>query len=231
MAESKLWYFEQFDIFDELNEEQLEQLGALAHLHQCYRKEIIYFEDTHSDTIYLCKEGRVKITKVDPSGKETTLYIVQPGQIFGELALVDEDRRTHRAEALDSEVLICSFLRASLQEFLAQCPQLTRKVYKSIGERMHKVEQKLADMVFKGSEERIIRFLIEIGSENMKPGVDEAYIRPFFTHEELAYLTATSRQTVTSLLNKLKDQELLSYHYKKMYIKDFSRLKGLVDSE
>jgi CRP-like cAMP-binding protein len=228
MAESKLWYFEQFDIFAELNEDQKKELGELAHLHQCYRKEIIFFEDTHSDTIYLCKEGRVKITKVDPSGKETTLYIVEPGQIFGELALVDEDKRAHRAEALDSEVLICSFHRDKLEEFLARCPQLTRKVYKSMGERMRKIEQKLADMVFRGSEERIIQFLVDIGSENMKPGVDEAYIRPFFTHEELAYLTATSRQTVTSTLNDLKERDLLSYRYNKMYIKDFSRLKSLI---
>jgi CRP-like cAMP-binding protein len=230
MAESKLWYFEHFDLFDELGKEESKALGELAHMHTCYRNEIIYFEDTHSDSIYLCKEGRVKITKADPSGKETTLYIVQPGQIFGELALMDEERRAHRAEALDSEVLICSFRRNQFEEFLNTHPNLTRRVYKSMGERMRKVEQKLADLVFRGSNERIIQFLVDIGSENLKAGVDEAYIRPFFTHEEIAYLTATSRQTVTALLNSLKEQDILSYKYNKMYIKDFSGLKAQLDN-
>lgn len=229
MTQSKFWYFEHLDFFEELSEEEVKQLGDMAHLHKCYRKEIIYFEDTHSDSVYFCKEGRVKISKADPSGKETTLYIVGPGQIFGELALVEEDRRTHRAEALDSEVMICSIDRKSFEKFLDQFPKLSRKVYKSMGERMRKVEQKLAAMVFRGSEERILQFLVDIGEENKKSGVDEAYIRPFFTHEELAYLTATSRQTVTSLLNKLKDQDILSYRYNKMYIKDFSGLKKLLE--
>lgn len=223
---SKLWYLEHFDLLEELPEEAMKELNEMTIMHQCFKKEVIYFEDTYPDTIYFCKEGRVKISRTDESGRETTLYIVQPGQIFGEQALVGEDKRSHRAEALDDSVMICSIPRKEFEAFLDRHPDLSRKVYKSMGDRMRTVEQKLADIIFRGSEERIINFLYKMGSENQKPGgIDEAYIRPFFTHEEIAYLTATSRQTVTSVLNKLKSNDVLTYNYNKMYIKQLSWLK------
>ena len=224
---SKLWYLVNFDFLSELPKEALEELNDITIMHQCYKREVIYFEDTYPDTVYFCKEGRVKITRSDDSGRETTLYVVQPGQIFGEQALVDEGKRTHRAEALDNEVLICSIPRKEFEQFINRYPDASRKVYKSIGDRMKLVEQKLADIIFRGSEERIINFLYKMGEENKKPGgVDEAYIRPFFTHEEIAYLTATSRQTVTTVLNDLKSKDVLTYNYNKMYIKQLSWLKN-----
>jgi len=229
---SKLWYLEHLDLFTELPEQALNELNSITVMHQCFKKEVIYFEETYPDTIFFCKEGRIKISRTDESGRETTLYIVQPGQIFGEQALVGEDKRTHRAEALDRNVMICSIPRAEFEAFLQRYPELSRKVYKSIGERMRTVEQKLADIIFRGSEERIINFLYTMGKENQKPGgVDEAYIRPFFTHEEIAYLTATSRQTVTSVLNKLKSEDVLTYNYNKMYIKQLSWLEDRTSLE
>lgn len=223
--DNKLWHLENLDIFSELPQEALKELREITVMQNCSKKEIIYFENTKSDTVYLLKKGRVKISRTSPDGKVTTLYIVTPGQLFGEFALVDPEKRTHRAEALDKEVLICSTPRHKFEAFLDRHPQISRKVYKTLGERMKLVEQKLADMVFRGSEERVLHFLVEIGEDNKKQGVDEAYIRPFFTHEEIAYLTATSRQTVTTILNDLKNEEILSYKYNKMYIKQFSVLK------
>lgn len=225
-TKDKIWYLENFDLFRELPKQAMKELMDITIMQSCIKKEVIYFENSQSDNVYMCKEGRVKISRTSPEGKETTLYIVQPGQIFGELALVDPGQRSHRAEALDNNVLICLTARKRFEGFLEEYPEVSRKVYKSLGERMRTVEQKLVDMVFRGSEERILNFLVKIGEENKKIAVDEAYIKPFFTHEEIAYLTATSRQTVTTILNDLKKEDILSYKYNKMYIKDFTALKN-----
>lgn len=225
----KVWYLENFSLFEELPQEALKELKGITVMQECNKRDVIYLEESESDIVYLCKEGRVKISRTSPEGKETTLYIVGPGQIFGEMALVGETQRSHRAEALDRTVLICSTPRHKFEAFLDRYPQVSRKVNKTIGERMRTIEKRFADMVFKGSEERVIGFLAEIGEQNKKAGVDEAYIRPFFTHEELAYLTATSRQTVTTILNELRDKEILTYKFNKMYIKDFSGLKKLAE--
>ena len=227
---SKLWYLEKLSLLEEMPLDLLKSMDTSSTLHKTYKREPIYVQNSASDTIFFCKKGRVKISRTSEDGKETTLYIVQPGEIFGELALVDSGRRTHRAEALDDEVIVCSFSKKRFEDILGTNAELSRKVYMRIGDRMRTIEQKLADLVFKGSEERIIKFLLDVGADKLRKSIDEAYIRPFFTHEEIAHLTATSRQTVTTTLNDLKKEGLITFSRNKMYIKQYSQLQKRLDS-
>lgn len=223
-AVNKLWLFEKFDFYKEIPLEVRERLDDESVLHTCYKKETVYLQGADSDYIYFCKQGRVKISKTTADGKETTLYIIQPGEIFGELALIDTNVRSQRAEAIDNDVIVCSFNKQKFMSILDESPELSRRVYKKIGERLQTVEKKLSDLVFMTSEDRIINFLKEVGEPYLKPSVDESYIKPFFTHEEIAHLTATSRQTVTTVLNDLKKKEIISFSRNKMYIRQFSKL-------
>lgn len=225
---TKLWYFEQFDMLKEVPMEVIDKMDAGSAINKTFKKEPIYLQDAPSNSIYFLKKGRIKISKTSPDGKETTLFVVKPGEIFGELALVDSGNRTHRAEALDEEVIVCVFTKDRFIQILDQHPELSRQVYKKIGERLKIIEKKLSDLVFMTSEQRIILFLIEMGEPVLKSSVDEAYIKPFFTHEEIAHLTATSRQTVTTVLNELKKDGIISFSRNKMYIKEFSKLKNLL---
>lgn len=222
---SKLWYFENINLLKELPQELLKRLDEESFLHSCYKKEPVYLQGSESEQIYFCKQGRVKISKIAADGKETTLYIVNAGEIFGELALVDETSRSQKAEALDNDVIVCSFYKKNFLTILDESPVLARKVYRQIGERLQTVEKKLSELVFLTSEDRVINFLREIGEPYLVKSIDEAFIKPFFTHEEIAHLTATSRQTVTTVLNDLKKEGILSFSRNKMYIRQFSQLK------
>jgi|AntRauTorckE6833_2_1112554.scaffolds.fasta_scaffold49484_2 CRP-like cAMP-binding protein len=222
---TKLWFFEQFDLLREMPEKIMDLLGEHSVLRASSKREPIYLQNEASNAIYFCKKGRIKISKTSSDGKETTLYVVQPGEIFGELSLIDDGFRTHRAEALDNDVMICSFDKQRFQQILDDHPELNRQIYKRIGIRLRKIEQKLSDLIFMTAEDRIINFLAEIGERHLKPSVDEAYIKPFFTHEEIAHLTATSRQTVTTVLNELKQEGLIKFSRNKMYIVHYSKLK------
>lgn len=222
---SKLWYFEQFDLLSEVPEEIMQRIDDESSIHRTYKREPVYLENSDSSTIYFCKKGRVKISRTSPDGKETTLYIVQPGEIFGELSLVDDGKRTHSAEALDEEVIVCKFTTQKFQKILEENAELSREVYKRIGLRLRKIENKLSNLVFMTSEDRIITFLLEMGEPHLKKSVDEAYIKPFFTHEEISHLTATSRQTVTTVLNDLKKDGLIKFGRNKMYLRYYSKLK------
>ncbi|TNE74683.1 Crp/Fnr family transcriptional regulator [bacterium] len=221
----KIWHFEQFDLLKEIPRDLLLQFDDDSALHNSYKKEAIYLQGSPSDYIYFLKKGRVKITKGTEDGKETTLYVVNPGEIFGELSLVDAGERTHQAEALDEEVMVCSFEKKKFLDIINNHPQLARQVYKRIGERLQLIEKKLSDLIFMSSEDRILSFLLEVGEPHLRAEVDEAFIKPFFTHEEIAHLTATSRQTVTTVLNELKKEGIITFGRNKMYIREYSALK------
>lgn len=220
---SNLWFLEKFDLIKELPYEVRLELDRCGVLHQNLKKEVVYFEEDISDTVFFLKKGRIKVSRLTPDGKETALYLVRAGEIFGEMALMGEDRRTHRAEALD-EIMLCSFKKDDFHRLLLKYPELSRRVMKKIGERQQIIEQRLADLVFRGADERIVRFLLEYARPHLRPEIDEAFVRPFFTHEEIAHLTATSRQTVNTVLNELREIGLLQFDRQKLYVKQFGAL-------
>lgn len=222
-----IWYLEKFDLIKELPYEVRLELDRCGVFHQNFKKEIVYFEQDLSDTVFFLKKGRVKVSRLSPDGKETTLYLVQPGEIFGEMAIMGDERRTHRAEALD-EIMLCSFKRDDFHRLLLKYPELSRRVFRKIGERQQVIEQRLADLVFRSSDDRIIHFLLDYARPHLVKEVDEAFVRPFFTHEEIAHLTATSRQTVTTLLNSLRDGGLIQFDKNKLYVKKFSGLERFI---
>lgn len=219
-----LWLLEKFDLIKELPYDVRLELDRCGVLHRNLKHEVIYFEEDLSKTVFFLKRGRIKVSKRSPDGKETTLYLVQAGEIFGEMALLDDGKRTHRAEALD-EVMLCSFNKKDFHQLLLKYPELSRRVYKKIGERQQIIEQKLADLVFRSAEDRITGFIADYARPHLKPEFDEAFVRPFFTHAEIAHLTATSRQTVNGVLNDLRDREVIQYDRHKLYVKVFSGLK------
>jgi CRP-like cAMP-binding protein len=86
------------------------------------------------------------------------------------------------------------------------------------------MEQRLESLVFKDSRSRIIEFLIDLVEKRGERVGYEHVVRKFITHQEIANLTATSRQTVTTVLNELRDKELLTFNRKRLLVRDFEKL-------
>lgn len=95
MAEkSKLWYLENFNLFSGLNKESMMELNKISSMMEIKKEEPIYFASEPSRSIYFLKTGRVKIAKYFSDGSEKILTIIDPGEIFGEMAYLDEGQRT-----------------------------------------------------------------------------------------------------------------------------------------
>jgi len=104
---SNIWYFEDIDLYAILCPHRVAD-NKDKHTFFKYKKDdFIYFEDEQSDHIYLIAEGRVKIGSNSEDGREITKAILSPGEIFGELALVSEGKRSDFAQALDANTSIC----------------------------------------------------------------------------------------------------------------------------
>ena len=95
-----------------------------------------------------------------------------------------------------------------------------------IGSRALEMEKRLESLVFKDSRSRILEFLIDLNEKRGQRVGYEWVVRKFITHQEIANLTATSRQTVTTVLNELKAKEILTFDRKRLLIRDLSLLKS-----
>lgn len=223
-TETKLWHLENFNLLKSLS--LLDKMKMAKKIKDSFIKknEYIYFPEDPSSSLYFLKKGRVKIGTYSDEGKEIIKAILGPGEIFGELSLIDEGRRKDFAIALDNDVKICAMSMDDMQEMMSNNSNLNLKVTKLIGFRLQKIERRLEALIFKDARTRIIDFIREMGEEQGQKIGQEILVKHFLTHQDMANLTATSRQTVTTVLNELKEQNLLHLERNRFLIRDIAKL-------
>lgn len=211
MAEkTKLWHLQNFNLLSGLDQEQLQDLERKTRMQESKKREIIYFPDEASDTIYFLKQGKVKISRISADGRTTTLQLVGPGEIFGESAILGQERHENIAEVVEDAV-ICYISKEQFQDLMGRNPQLNLTITKFIGFRIRKIETHVEDLVFKDARQRVEAFLKRYSETYGKKLVDGWMVRPFLTHQEIADLTATTRQTVNAILNEMEKQGRIKY--------------------
>jgi CRP-like cAMP-binding protein len=204
----------------------MEELSGKTHMKSSGKKEIIFFPEEPSETLYFLKEGKIKITRVSEDGKSTTLQLLGPGEIFGESSILGQDTHQNLAEVLEDAV-ICTISRDMFQEMLRMNPDLNMSINKFIGWRMRRIENQLEDLVFKTAQERIESFLRRYVKSFGKEMADGWRVRPFLTHQEIAELTATVRQTVNVVLNELAEKNTIKFSRRFMQVLDENWLNKL----
>lgn len=219
-----LWYFESVNLYNILCPHKVKKMGDKHEFIRYKKDQFIYMPEETASHIYLIVDGRVKIGHYLEDGKEVVSSILTVGEIFGELALAGEDRRRDFSQAM-SETVICPLTINELRELMYENKELSFKILKLIGLRLMKLERKLELLVFKDARTRVIEFLKDTAAWKGKKVGYETMIPTKLTHKDIAALTGTSRQTVTTILNELKDRNLINFDRKKILIRDLSALK------
>ncbi len=214
---TKLWYLENFNIFSGLSKQSMEVLSKITTMENFPKNQPIYFAHEPSNAIFFLKKGRVKLTRTSPEGKEMIVALVNPGDVFGEMSIIDEGERTDYAIALD-ECLICAISKSDFRDFIEENPSLNLKITKLIGFKLRRYSERIEDLVFKDAEQRVVSFILGLANDNGKRIGDEVFIKPFLTHQDIAELTACSRQTVNSILTDLREKKVINFDRRKLII-------------
>lgn len=221
--DNSIWYLENIDVTGIFCPKKL---GDALHTHdkKVFKKgDYIYLPEQSSDKIYFMTEGRVKIGNYSDSGKEITKAILNKGEVFGELSLVGEGTRRDFAYAME-ETTVCAITTADMSNLIKDHSSLSLFMMKIMGSRVLEMEQRLESLVFKDSRTRIVEFLLDLANKKGERVGFERVVRKFITHQEIANLTATSRQTVTTVLNELRTKNLLTFNRKRLLIRDMTKL-------
>lgn len=223
--QSKLWYFENFKMFDVLSQQEKEEISHRAVMKQPDKKELIHFSDDSANKIYFLKAGKVKISKYSEDGHEVILTILGPGEIFGEMAITGQSAGDEVAEIIEDAV-ICEISTDGIYKMLEANPKFNLQITKLIGLKLKKIQNRFESLCFRSAPDRIKEFIKELAAEHgEKTGKEgETAVKLNLTHEDIAKLTATTRQTVTSVFNELEKQGVIQYSRKQILIKDPSRL-------
>ncbi|MGK7393014.1 MAG: Crp/Fnr family transcriptional regulator [Candidatus Cyclobacteriaceae bacterium M3_2C_046] len=223
--ERNIWYFENVDLFELFCPHKVPSMKDRHVFHYYKKDQYIYFESEPSRYLYLVANGRVKIGSYSEDGKEVVKAILSSGEIFGEMALVGETTRSDFAQALDSDTSICPMTIEDMHELMYKSRTLNLTIFKLIGLRIQKLERKVESLVFKDARTRIVEFIRDQAREKGKKVGFETMIKNYLTHKDIASLTGTSRQTVTTILNELKEKNIITFNRRRMLIRDLTLLK------
>lgn len=219
---TKLWYLEQFDILKALSKSELNQVAETS-IHKLYKKDDpIMFPFNSQKTIYMLKDGCVKVGNYTENGEENLKYVLNDGNIFGEMALADGNSNDFAVAVEDC--IVCALNMDLLQDLMMRNKAFNSAIYKLIGFRVRKLETKLSSIIFKDSSTRIVDFLKEMAQDFGKECDGQIVVKNFLTNKDIAKLTFTSRQTVNSVLNKLKRNGNIEYNDRVIKILDLQNV-------
>lgn len=223
----RTWCISEVDIFRDLSEAEMDAIAAAAPMKTYSAGEILYSPQQPCEVLFILKRGRVRIFRVSADGRALTTAIVSPGTIFGEMVLLGQRMYDNFAEALD-DVTVCVMSRADVHKYLLSDPRIAARITEILGRRLADLEQRLSDSVFKSVPQRIAATLTTLAaradtpSGRLRPGTRHAQIA--LTHQQLAALAGTSRETTTKVLREFADGGLLRLARGRITVLDPGRL-------
>lgn len=223
-AEKTTTFLAQFPLFAGLSERERGQLAGMMEYQIKPRYSFIYLPDSPSDVVYFLARGTVKIGTHSSDGKEIIKSLIHPTAMFGELGLIGEERRQDFAQALKEDVHVYALRVSDFKMVMRHNFELCSQVMMLFGSRLMKAEHKLESLIFKDARTRIIDFIKEsIDKRGRRVGY-EMLLKHSLTHQDIANITCTSRQTVTLVLNELKKSDLIYFNRGKILVRDMAKL-------
>lgn len=210
--------FRKFTLFAELDERELNVIATVSKSRRYQKDEVVFHEDESGDVFCLIREGRVKITMISPEGKEIILSILEPGDFFGEMALLDNEPRSATVVALEDLELV-TIWRNDFLQLLSENFAITKKILAELSHRLRTASDRIESLATMDVYGRLARFFLELARSNGKV-LSNGYVavtRP--THQAIANMIGTSRETVSRLIHDLMRQNLLLSEGKTIYLR------------
>lgn len=215
--ENKIWYLKQINILKSLSEKELMALGGQCSMVLYKRGEQVFIQEGDSN-IYFIKSGSIKVVVLTEQGSEQIKEIIEAGEIFGRFidAVSDQQEQVVAVE----DCMVCYLPFTNWQNFIKENSALSYSFIKWIGLRIKKMERKMDSLYFKNSRQRIAESLLDIIQRFGKPAAEgNTILNLNLTHDEIAQLAGTSRQSVNVFMNELRDKGWIDYRRNRLIVK------------
>lgn len=189
------------------------------------RDAALFYEGSPNEFLYIVRKGLVKLVSLSEKGAETILHILREEDVFGELLLV-EGKRPYTAIAA-TDVAVNTLSRKHFLEVLAGCPAFAHNYARMLSLRLMQVEREFSGMIHAWAYHRLAKELLHLAEDIGIDTRDGTRIALRLTHEDLANLIGTARETVTIQLNKFEEMGLIHREGRNIVV-DRSRLREYV---
>jgi CRP/FNR family cyclic AMP-dependent transcriptional regulator len=220
----KIWFLKRCNLFERLTPSECQRLERHATLRSFKPREIVYFPSEPGATVLLLAAGRVKIKSLLADGKEMIFAFIEEGELFGELALLDGgELRREYAEVVE-ESRVVAIPREDVLWLMEHRADIALSITKLLGLRRRRIENRLRNVLFRPTRERLASLLLELLEQYGQQTDDGWEIQLRLSHQDLANLIGATRETVTSALGRLQTEGLIKINRRRITIRDRRRL-------
>lgn len=223
----KHWALKGCDLLARLSPEELRRVESRSRIRKFGKQAPVYLPADEADGVLLLAEGRAKLCSLSSDGKQSILTFIEPGEIFGELALFDESpAREEYCETVEpsSVVLIPA---EEMRRLLDDHPHVALGVTKLIGLRRRRIERRLKYLLFHSNRERVIHLLLELAEQYGRRTSDGVLLGIRLSHQDLANIVGSTRETVTVILGELQSEGSVALGRRKIWL---TRMDQLAES-
>jgi len=221
--DEKFYYLREVDIFQDLTDGEVEEISRMTRMCLYSDNHIFYMPDDPGEVLFIIKQGRVQLYRISPDGRKLVFATLQAGAIFGHMGMIGQRMHNTFAEAVGA-CKICIMGRADLEELLLAKPVVALRILEYMGNRLMEAEQRFEDSAFRRMPARIARLILQLTAEHGDGRTLKGY-----THQQLADMLGTYRETTTQILNDFKQQGLIRLGRKSIEILDADRLTDIAD--
>jgi CRP/FNR family transcriptional regulator, cyclic AMP receptor protein len=226
-ATDKMILIRNYNLWSHLSDEEYEALNLVHNFVEAKKGDYVYFEAFSHNKLYFLKEGYIRIGYIDDSGREVIKEIIQKGEIFGQITLDRENLQGEFAKAYKANVSVCAFTIGDFEKLLQTRPELALKYSKLVGSKLRHIENRLINLLNKDVRTRLLNFFWQLIQLQGPAKETPVCIPNYLTHEDIGNLIGSSRQTVTTLLNELAAEGMLTYDRKKICFPDVNKIQKL----
>ena len=213
--------------FSELSDEELEEIKKIMITRKYKEGEIIFFEGEMGKSLHLVEAGKIKLVKMIESGEEQILNVLKKGSIFAEVVLFDKANYPATAIALeDSEIGVIK--RGDMENLITEFPKMALKILRVMSKRLRRAQKMVQDLGLRNTTSRTASILVYLAREHGVKAGEQVEINLSLTQQEMADRIGSSRETISRILSKFKEQKLIAVSRQKVVIKDLTALQDLI---
>ncbi len=224
----KLWYLKRCDLFERLSDDQIRRVESCSRVRKFDRNCPVYLPADESDAVYLLASGRIKICHLTTDGKESILTFIEPGELFGELAIFDPGPRDEYVEAIEPSTVVL-IPREAMQQLVEEHPNVSLGITKLFGLRRKRIERRLKQLLYLSNRERLTHLLLELAEQYGTPNGDGIVLSIKLSHQDLASVIGSTRETVTVVLGQLQVEGVVKLGRQRIVLLKPERLAQSVD--
>ena len=210
-------------LFSALSDEEAASLRASMTLVKVTKGHTLFKEGEEGDRLYVVLDGKLKLGKSSPDGRENLQEILGPGEMFGELSLFDPGPRTATATAItDAKLLMLP--HEKVLDLITSQPAVSLELLRRLAQRLRDSRGEQSDLVFVDVPGRVAKAIIDLGERFGEQKEDGLHVKHDLTQEELAQRVGASRETVNKALADFAARGWVSLEPRAVVIKDYERI-------